>query len=81
MRLVGADMYEITITGTSFSAITSLRQTSTLNPALYLFNSSGVALYAENDISGTNDQAQINVASGPHAWRVLHRDRAGQSAA
>jgi hypothetical protein len=62
----GADMYEIEITGTSFSAITSLRQTSTLNPALYLFNASGVALFAENDISSspTNDQAQIQVANG-----------------
>lgn len=62
----GADMYEISITGTSFSAITSLRGSSTLDPALYLFSASGasaVGLYAENDISGTNDQAQI-VASG-----------------
>jgi hypothetical protein len=59
-------MYEISITGTSFSAITSLRGSSTLDPALYLFSASGasaVGLYAENDISGTNDQAQI-VASG-----------------
>jgi hypothetical protein len=60
----GADMYEISITGTSFSAITSLRGSSTLDPALYLFNASGVGLFAENDISGTNDQAQILVASG-----------------
>jgi PEP-CTERM motif-containing protein len=60
----GADMFEISITGSSFSAITSLRGSSALNPALYLFNSSGVALFAENDISGTNDQAQIQVASG-----------------
>lgn len=63
----GADMYEISITGTSFSAITSLRGTSTLDPALYLFSASGtsaVALFAENDISGANDQAQILVASG-----------------
>jgi hypothetical protein len=63
----GADMYEISITGTSFSAITSLRGTSTLDPALYLFSASGasaVGQFAENDISGTNDQAQILVASG-----------------
>jgi hypothetical protein len=62
----GADMYEIMITGTTFSALTHQRGGSTLNPALYLFDVSGSGLYANNDISGVNNQAQfVNVAVTP----------------
>lgn len=40
----GVDMYEIMVTGT-FSAIASDRPGSTLSPALFLFDSTGAALY------------------------------------
>jgi hypothetical protein len=55
----GADMFEILITGSNFSALTADRAGSTLDPALYLFDSTGHALFGENDISGANVQAQI----------------------
>ena len=43
----GVDMYEIMITGSSFTAVVSDRNGSTLDPALFLFDSSGTALYAD----------------------------------
>jgi hypothetical protein len=55
----GGDMFEIYITGSGFSAITADRNGSTLNPSLYLFDSSGDPIAGENDISGGNDQAQL----------------------
>src|SRR5580704_7843706 len=55
------DMYEIYITGAGFSATTSGRGANPLdNPALYLFDINGNALFAENDISGSNTQAEIS---------------------
>lgn len=44
----GVDMYEILITGT-FSATVSDRNGSTLDPALFLFDSNGNALYGEEN--------------------------------
>jgi hypothetical protein len=43
----GVDMYEIDITSSSFSATASDRNGSSLVPALFLFDSSGDALYAD----------------------------------
>jgi hypothetical protein len=58
------DMYEIYITGAGFSATTAGRGANPLdNPALYLFDINGNALFAENDISGSNTQAEISDVS------------------
>ncbi len=58
------DMYEIFINGPGFSATTAGRGNNPLdNPALYLFDVNGNALFAENDISGSNTQAEISGVS------------------
>jgi PEP-CTERM motif len=59
----GGDMYEIEITGTTFSAETSPGATNGLNdPALYLFDSSGDGLDANNDVSPSSTQAGFSLA-------------------
>ncbi len=59
-----ADMYEIFINGAGFSATTSGRGNNPLNDAaLYLFDVNGNALFANNDISGSNTQAEISGVS------------------
>jgi hypothetical protein len=55
------DMYEIFINGPGFSATTAGRGNNPIdNPALYLFDVNGNALFANNDISGSNTQAEIS---------------------
>jgi hypothetical protein len=57
----GADLDEIYINGSNFSATTSGRGANPENnPALYLFNLSGDAVAGENDISGVNTQAMLS---------------------
>src|SRR5580658_6196196 len=54
----GGDMYEIMILGSTFSAVTAPGPSNGLNnPALYLFDSSGDGLDANNDISPSSTQA------------------------
>jgi hypothetical protein len=54
----GGDMYELIINGSTFSAVTAAAPTNGLNdPALYLFDSTGAGLDADNDISVSNLQA------------------------
>ena len=45
----GVDMYEIDITSSTFTATASDRNGSTLDPALFLFNLNGNALYGDED--------------------------------
>ena len=55
------DLYEIYINGSGFSATTSGHDSPALdNPALYLFDLSGNGLFANNDISGANTQAELS---------------------
>jgi hypothetical protein len=58
----GADMYEIYISDPStFSAETAGRGATDpiVNPSIYLFNVNGIALFGEDNISGSNAQAEI----------------------
>lgn len=60
----GGDMYEIFINGPGFSATTAGRGNNPEDdPALYLFDVNGNGLFANNDISGGNTQAEISVVS------------------
>ncbi len=63
----GVDMYEILITGPTFTATTSGRGANPLDdPALFLFDVNGDGIIANNDICGCNTQAQfLNVAITP----------------
>jgi PEP-CTERM motif len=58
---MGADMYEIFISSPStFSATTTGNGNNpVVNPAIYLFDSSGDGLFGNDNISGTNFQASI----------------------
>jgi hypothetical protein len=54
----GGDMYEIMITNSTFTALTSgVGVNGIADPALYLFDSTGHGLFANNDISGASTQA------------------------
>ncbi|MBZ5603278.1 MAG: PEP-CTERM sorting domain-containing protein [Acidobacteriia bacterium] len=55
----GGDLYEIMITGTTFGAITEPRGDSTIDPSLYLFDSTGHAVVGNNDICSCNDQSLL----------------------
>ena len=58
----GGDMYEILITGTTFSALTSPNETDGItDPALYLFDSTGDGVDANNDVSPTSTQAGLTL--------------------
>jgi hypothetical protein len=58
----GGDMYEIEILGTTFSAETSPGATNGINdPALYLFDSSGDGIAANNDVSPSSTQAGFSL--------------------
>jgi hypothetical protein len=55
-------MYEILITGSTFSALTSPGATNGVtDPALYLFDSSGDGLDANNDVSPSSTQAGLTL--------------------
>jgi PEP-CTERM motif-containing protein len=54
----GGDMYEIMITNSTFTALTAgIGVNGIDDPALYLFDSTGHGLYANNDISAASTQA------------------------
>jgi hypothetical protein len=57
----GADMYEIYISDPAIFSATSTGNTGNpvVDPALYLFNASGDGLFGNDNISGTDLQAQI----------------------
>jgi len=57
----GADMYEIYITNpTTFSAIsTGNTKKPVVDPALYLFDAAGNGLFGNDNISGSNKQADL----------------------
>jgi hypothetical protein len=58
----GGDMYEIDILGSTFSALTAQGATNGINdPALYLFDSSGDGVAANNDVSPSSTQAGFSL--------------------
>lgn len=60
-----ADLFMITITApTTFSATTTFGGLTLLDTALFLFNSSGVAIYTNDDASGTAIQSTLPSGSG-----------------
>lgn len=61
----GSDLYEIYISDPStFSATTTGNGSKpVVDPALYLFNASGAGLFGNDNISGTDFQAQIPVGT------------------
>ena len=59
----GADMYQIMVLGTTSSASATDRGNSTLDPMLYLFDSSGKALFANDNASGATTDSLISTVS------------------
>lgn len=61
----GADMYEIDISDPATFSATSTGNGNNpiVDPALYLFDASGVGLFGNDNISGTDFQAQIPVGT------------------
>jgi hypothetical protein len=58
----GADMYQIMIVGSTFTAITTGPATGEISdPALYLFNLSGDGVFAANNGSSPTTQASLSV--------------------
>jgi PEP-CTERM motif len=75
----GVDMYEILITGPTFTATTAGRGGNPIaDPALFLFDVNGDGVFANNDICGCNPQAQIlnqTVAPGLYFLAIAVNDQ------